>query len=523
MCFTIVQYKLPWWRETTNMKIILRVLGAPFVIGLMMLLAMSPVANASAATASVHLPKSPLSSGLLMAQAIHSGAVKLPGNGAAAGTNPALKCSPAPCVMPNVQASEGGQPVNEDPIATNPANKQNLLTGGNDYNCTSLQGFYASSNGGTTWNHTCMNTLPGASGDGDPGVGFNSNGAAYISGIDTGTSDGSDIVFEKSTNGGTTWSAPAVAVKPMFVGGLTDKDWLWVDSNANSKYKNAVYISITQFDASSNSEISVTHTNNGGKTWTTVGVDTKQIYPAVDQFSDVTTDKSGNVYVTWMRCTANGPSGDCGGTTASFMMSKSTDGGNTWSTPVTINTAKLAPDTCGAFYGCLPNTSERVSNIPVIGADNSTGKHAGDLYVVNYNYNGTFMSVQVTVSTNGGSTWGTPVAVAPGSDKHDQFFPWLSVSNSGVIGVTWMDRRNDPSNLSYEEYGAVAGGVNGLVKHNVQLAAKPSNPDNDGFGGGFMGDYSGNAWAGKKLYASWMDTSNGTNCQDEVGGYLWTK
>ena len=131
--------------------------------------------------------------------------------------------------------------------------------------------------------------------------------------------------------------------------------------------------------------------------------------------------------------------------------------------------------------------------------------------------------MQVAVSTNGGTTWGTPVNVAPSSDKHDQFFGWLSVSNTGQVGVTWMDRRNDPSNLSYEEFGAVAGGVNGLVKHNVQLAKNPSNPNNDGFGGGFMGDYTGNAWAGKKLYASWMDTSNGTNCQDEVGGYSSTK
>ncbi len=506
------------------MKTILRVLGAPFVIGLMMLLALSPAANASVATARVQLPKSPLSSGLLMAQAIHSGAVKLSGHGAAASANPASTCSPAPCALPNVQASEGGQPVNEDPIATNPTNNKNLLTGGNDYNCASLQGFYASLDGGTTWNHTCMNLLPGASGDGDPGVGFDSTGTAYISGIDAGTSDGYDIAFEKSTDGGKTWSAPAVAVKPLFAGGLTDKDWLWVDSNASSKYKNSVYISVTQFNSSqSQTAISVTHTNNGGSTWKTVGVDTLQPAGTIDQFSDITTDKAGNVYVSWMRCTATGPTGDCGGTKASFLVSKSTDGGNTWSTPVTVNTANLAPDSCGAYYGCVPNTSERLSNIPAIGSDNSTGKHAGYLYVVNYNYTGKYTRTQVTQSTDGGKTWGTPVAVAPTSDTHDQFFGWLDVSNTGQIGVTWLDRRNDSSNVSYEEFGAVSGGVNGLAKHNLQLATKPSNPNNDGFGGGFMGDYSGNAWAGKKLYASWMDTRSGTNAQDEVGGYSSTK
>ncbi len=35
-----------------------------------------------------------------------------------------------------------------------------------------------------------------------------------------------------------------------------------------------------------------------------------------------------------------------------------------------------------------------------------------------------------------------------------------------------------------------------------------------------MGDYTGNYWAtGKVLMASWMDTRNNVNCQDEVGGY----
>src|SRR5579863_2544418 len=505
------------------MKTILRVLGVPFVIGLMMLLAASPVANASAATASVQLPKSPLSAGFLMAQAIHSGAVKLSASNSATSANPALKCSPAPCALPNVQASEGGQPVNEDPIATNPTNNKNLLTGGNDYNCGSLQGFYASSDGGTTWNHTCMNTLSGASGDGDPGVGFDSKGVAYITGIDTGTSDGSDIVFEKSTNGGSTWSAPAVAVKPLLSGGLTDKDWLWIDNNSSSPRANSLYVSVTQFNSSeTQTEISVSHSTNGGSTWTTVAVDTLQPSGTIDQFSDVTTDKAGNVYVTWMRCTANGPSGDCGGTLASFYLSKSSDGGNTWSTPLLMSQANLAPDTCGGYYGCVPNTNERVSDIPAIGVDNSGGSYNGNLYTVFYNWGASCqqtqqMQVEVTTSADGGSSWSTPVRVAPGA-TNDEFFPWLTVSSDGQVGVSWLDRRNDPSNLSYEAFAAVSTDGGASFGTNVQIATQPSNPDNDGFGGYFMGDYTGNYWSADTLYASWMDSRNGTNTQDEVGG-----
>jgi hypothetical protein len=59
-------------------------------------------------------------------------------------------------------------------------------------------------------------------------------------------------------------------------------------------------------------------------------VDTEQLFPTVDQFSDLAIGRDGTVYVSWMRCTANEPTGDCGGTTATSLLSKSTDGGNIW-------------------------------------------------------------------------------------------------------------------------------------------------------------------------------------------------
>jgi hypothetical protein len=503
------------------MKNFIRVLGGSLFIGLLLLASLVATAGASSAKQSRLLPLSPYSGGYLMAQAIHSGKVRLPSSGAASNTaNPNLTCTPAPCAFPNVVASEGTtNPVNEDPIVVNPNNAKQLETGGNDYNCASLQGFFTSSNGGTTWTRTCLNVLSGASGAGDPAVGYDLNGNVYAAGIDTGTADGSDIVFEKSSNNGTSWSAPAIAVRPFFSGGLTDKEWLQVDTTATSPHANALYISVTQFASNNNSTITVTHSYNGGSTWATTQVDTTQVFPSVDQFSDLAVGKDGTVYVSWMRCTANGPTGDCGGTKATFYISKSTNGGLTWSTPSVIETASLAPDSCGAFYGCLPNTGERVSNIPAIDVDNSSATTAGNLYVVTYNWTGTYMKVQVTTSTNGGSTWNKPVRVTPKTDTRDQFFPWLTVSKKGIVGVTWLDRRNDPSNLSYEAFASTS--TNGTsFSANVQIASVASNPNNDGFGGGFMGDYTGNYWSGSKLYASWMDTRSGTASQDEVGGYL---
>ncbi len=500
------------------MKKIISVLGAPLFIGMLLLVAFAaPVSAQSNANPGFRLPNSPVSTGVLVAQGIRNGTIHLKGGAPGGDSITDLKCKHAPCVFKDKQVSEGGRPANETPIAANPKNAKDLLTGANDYNCPNIQGFYSSSNGGKKWSTFCMQSYAGGSGDGDPTVGYDLNGNSYIGGIDTGTPDGSDIVFQKSSNNGQTWSAPAPAVKPLFSGGLTDKDWMQIDDTSSSPFANAVYISVTQFNASQNGDaISVSHTDDGGSTWKTVQVDTVQNLPNLDQFSDLAIGKDGTVYVSWMRCLTTGPRGDCGGTKVNELVSKSTDGGNTWTSPVTIAQVQLVPDGCGcAYYGSIPNTSERVSNIPAIDIDNSSGSHSGNLYATFYNYTGSQMQVEVATSTNGGATWGAPVRVTTAAN--DEFFPWLTVSPTGIIGVTWYDRRNDPSNLSYEEFGALSSDGGASFGTNYQLASKPSNPHNDGFGGSFIGDYSGNYWAGKSLYAVWTDTRGG-NDQEFIGG-----
>lgn len=455
-----------------------------------------------------------------MGRAIAAGRVKLPGRGYFPTSPVDLTCSPAPCVLPNVDASEGGtNPVNEDPIATNPTNALQFITGGNDYNCpSSLQGFFATSDGGTTFHRNCLGTLSGQSGFGDPGVGYDTAGKVYVTGIDSkdGAATG-EIVIAKSSDGGVTFPKPHVAVKSLS-GGLTDKDWMEIDTNAGSSHKNTIYISITDFNPSGNSQITVSHSTNGGGTFKTVKVGSPATIPAVNQFTDLAIGKDGTVYVSFINCPGTGTTGDCGGTSTKILVSKSTDGGNTWSTPVIAATVTLAPDTCGAYYGCLPNTGERVSNIPVIAIDNSSGTNAGTLYLAFYNYT-TFMNVEVAKSTDGGTTWSAPVKVVPPSVTHDQFFPWINVSPTGLVGVTFLDRRDDPANINYEAF--LATSKNGTAFRDKKLSSAVSNPNNDGFSGAFMGDYTGNAWAGKTLYSSWMDTRSNVS-QDEVGGFVST-
>lgn len=478
-----------------------------------------PAQNWSGNGNTVVLQRSPLSGGVLVARALRSGSLHLP-FAAAAGHQPALKCKPAPCTLPNMQASEGGSPVDETPISIDPNNAKHILTAGNDYNCSSsLQGYFASTDGGSTFTHTCGTLAAGAGGgDGDPVVGWDLNSIAYRGGIDS--TSNLEIVIGTSSDFGKTWSTPVVAAAASGVD--MDKPWLEVDTNANSPKKNALYVSMTEFYSNNDSQIAVSHSTDGGKTWKLVNVSTRQVWPnSVDQFSDMAIGQDGTVYLTWQRCPVTGPSGDCGGTTATMYISKSTDGGNTWSQESKIWSVNLAPDNCGAFYGCLPNTSERVSNIPVVAIDNSASATNGRLYVANYNWTGSFMQVQVTSSGDGGTTWGNPVHVAPKSDNHDQFFPWINVSQKGVLGATWLDRSLDPNNVNYDAFAAVSKDGGSKFGTNYRISTASSNPFHDGFGSGFMGDYTGNAWApGRKqtLLMSWSDTRNGTDTQDEVGG-----
>ena len=432
---------------------------------------------------------------------------------------PDLKCGPAPCVLPNMNVSGTPTAANETPIVVSPKSAMLMLAGANDYGCESGNGFYASMNGGKSWNRTCIGELSGASGLADPIVAYDLKGHAFIGDIDQGTGVAT-IALEESSDGGKTWGAPFASVEYILApGGIPDKPWLEADTNPKSPFANALYISTAQFDVNNNSEITVSNSHDGGTTWQTVAVAPEQSASAdTDQFSDVAVAADGTVYATWQRCPV--VNNFCAGQEATFYMVKSTDGGNTWTAPAPMFTATLAPDGCHcAYYGSLPNTQEHVSDIPVMGVDNGTGPRKGYLYVVYYTWTGTYMQVRVAVSSDGGNTW-TTNPVASSSDQHDQFFPWLSVSKKGVVGVSWLDRRNDPKNIEYEAFAAFSTDGGNTFGTNYQLSAKPSNPADDGFDGEFMGDYTGNFWAGANtLYVTYTDTTTG-NGQVFLGGVL---
>ena len=344
---------------------------------------------------------------------------------------------------------------------------------------------------------------------GSPILGHDHNGVAYIGGFYMNDSGESAFGFEgvEKSSDGVTWSLPVAAViRPHYFPGSC---WMAVDASATSPYVNSIYVScivVGPLGFDNQNQVIVSHSNDGGLSWQQVAVAGIQKYPDYDNGTNIAVGRDGTVYVTWMYC--NSTPYACGNDKGHVLFSKSSDGGNTWTFPTWITAVPLS-------HG-LPNTDIGIYNTPAIGVDNSGGPHTGNLYVVMYNWTGSFLQVEVVSSTDGGMTWGKPVPVAPGI-AHDQFMPWLSVSPTGLVGVSWLDRRNDPANINYQAFAGISSDGGMSFQPNIQLTSGFSNPTQGTFR--TIGVYTGDTWDGSNYFlATWMDNSNSTAMEDYVGG-----
>jgi hypothetical protein len=439
-------------------------------------------------------------------------------------SQPGLTCSPAPCVLPPTLASEGTGFNLNSPIAADPLSPRQLIVASLDTNCghSDWGGIHISSDAGSTWSTSCMGNLFafGQLWDplGLPLVSYDLKGSAYVAQYyQYCQSDGfncySVIGIEKSTDG-EAWMGPFTAL------GSASSVIFWaslaVDQTPSSPYANSIYVFGTNIAI--NSQVLVSRSRDGGSTWNVSQLFVDKPHELTFDYNpSLTVGKDGTVYTAWMHCPLiNG--NYCGNGTEFMVFSKSADGGVTWSPPKLVTTLKEVPNQCMCFpFGLVPNTDIGAPNTPALGIDNSNGPFAGRLYATMFDWTGTYMRVQVIHSSDGGTTWSKPVPVAPPSDTHDQFFPWLSVSPTGLVGVSWLDRRNDPANIDYQAYAAISSDGGESFQPNIQLTTAFSNPNNNGKNG--LGSYAGNTWDGPNYFvAAWMDTSNGISSQDYVGG-----
>jgi hypothetical protein len=114
-----------------------------------------------------------------------------------------------------------------------------------------------------------------------------------------------------------------------------------------------------------------------------------------------------------------------------------------------------------------------------------------------------------------GESWSAPRVVSDDAsppnrgNRPNNFMPTIAVNNSGVVGISWYDRRDNPDNLSYwvRFSASVDGGATWLPSLRVSTHANLKKEDDFRFNGG---DTSGlTADVDGAFHPLWIDNRTG--------------
>jgi hypothetical protein len=236
---------------------------------------------------------------------------------------------------------------------------------------------------------------------------------------------------------------------------------------------------------------------DGGQTWPDTP---KPISPPAQRLvigADVVADTrdQNTFYVAWTEYFSGVASGTG---TNTIQVAKSTDGGVTWSAPVTASTFLPLP-------GTFPHQAFRNLTLPIM----AVGPN-GEVYVSYADYNplrvstpdedGLQADIKLVKSLNGGATWSAPVRVNQDATNADQFQQYLRVTRRGQLNVSYFDRRLDrpdpprhPGNFFIDTFLSRSndGGTTWTDTRVSHDSWDPSiNPPISG-SGDFIGDYQG--------------------------------
>ena len=400
---------------------------------------------------------------------------------------------------------------NETPVAVNPTNPQNLLTGNNDWNYNDGCGVNASMDGGKSWTPTLPSgfvpgitkytddpTVAGTGSydfGGDPAVAFGPDGTAYFAcfGYQATPPYGVALLLSRSTDGGRTWLSGGAAQPLTLVsafqgngkargstGQFADHEAMFVASDGT------IYVTWAQFNGyGSHSPVFVATSTDGGRSFSTP-VQVSEGAASSDQDARVVTNADGSVaYLTF----DNGVKGNTGAVV--MYVSRSTDHGASWSTPYRFATfvdpVCLYPPYCfnisgGQFRG--------PGSYPAPAYDAANDR----LYVAFTDIvNGRARVFLTSASARDLTAWTTPAEVAPGA-AGDRFAAELSISSGGRIDVGIYDRSYSNNTLADITYATSAD--DGASWTTQRVTKSGFDPSQYGVPAGstfrpFIGDYFG--------------------------------
>jgi hypothetical protein len=378
---------------------------------------------------------------------------------------------------------------NEPSIAVNPNDPKQLVVA---FQVNASAAY--SQDGGESWK-IADGTAPGDyRRSGDVSITYDNRGRAflcYIAFDKLGTSNywahgatRNGIFVRRSPDGGKTWDAtPATVVAHNSDPGIPfeDKPYLVAD-NTHSRFAGNLYVGWTEFSLEK-SVILFSRSSDGGVTWSKpIEISSHEGLPrdetgSVEGFTGAV-GADGTVYVVW-----------ADGSEIAFATSR--DGGRTFSPSQSI--LKTAPS-----YFDVANVS-RGNGFPQIGIDPRTNR----LFVIWADYRNGDIDVFCSTSTDRGKNWSAAVRVNsdPVHDGADQFMQWLAVDPSdGSANIIFYDRRGDPENRKATIVLARSTD-GGRTFTNFSWDPNPFDPDEE-----FIGDYSGIAALGGKVYGAWART-----------------
>lgn len=191
-------------------------------------------------------------------------------------------------------------------------------------------------NGGATWQETLLPNLTVADGGpyqriSDPWVAFGSGGRAYFVAIALNeTSPEHGVYLSASDDGGLTWGDPVAVHSDTSAQTFDDKEAVVVDTRDDSPYKGRVYVGWDTIVANTTQSELIAYSDDGGHSFQPPATLTNQganlgIIPLVGP--------GGIVHAIWLNYSFSVE----GTVFVTLQASHSTDGGQTWSAPVVIS------------------------------------------------------------------------------------------------------------------------------------------------------------------------------------------
>ena len=291
------------------------------------------------------------------------------------------------------------------------------------------------------------------------------------------------IFVRRSLDGGKTWEKDhiPVAEQPTQPGIPFEDKPYLVADNTKSKYAGNLYIGWTRWRIA-DSQMVLSRSTDDGKTWSSpIEIDAHPGLPRDDNGAAEGFDG------------AVAPDGTLYATWSQdndIMFTASRDGGKTFSR------ARAVIHTAPIMFAI--ETLDRANGFPQIAVDPKSSL----IYVTWSDYRNGDLDVFLASSTDKGKHWTAPVRVNddPVHDGAEQFFQWLAVDPvDGSVNVMFYDRRRDPNNRK-QIVVLARSNDSGRTFSNYAWTEEPFEA-----GGVFFGDYSGLAAYGGRVYGVWTE------------------